>query len=454
MTLASPTVRTAELSGWGRLPRRVCQFASPRDTAELKRLLALGKPVIARGAGRAYGDAALGVEDGLTILMHRFNRVLAFDPIAGEITAEAGVAIGDLVRVVLRHGWFPLVTPGTQHATLGGMIASNVHGKNHTSVGSFDACVCWMDLMTAAGEVVRITRASEPATFDASHGGMGLTGIILRARLRLQRVETGWIRERVVSAPDLDAGLRAHSDPDVADAPYSVAWIDALATGAHLGRMLIHLGAHAASDDLSAGQRPYDTPTRKRVSVPDVVPNWVLSGPLMRAFNNLHWRKGLRDERAGERLVDWESYFYPLDSLVGWNRLYGRRGFVQLQCLLPEATAAAALREILNASATAGLGYLGVLKRLKSVQSMISFPGCGWTLALDVPASPRGLALCNQLEQIAEAAGGRFYLAKDARLPRERLEATDPRVKAFRAFREDRDLTHHFASVQSRRLGL
>ncbi len=451
--MSAPAFRPRPLEGWGRTPRRACPAAAPRDDAELAALLASGGKVIARGGGRAYGDAALGAAEGAVIDMRRFDRLLALDG-EGLLVAEAGVVLGDLVRAVLPRGWFPWVTPGTQYATLGGLIAADVHGKNHHRAGSFGAHVAWIDLMGPDGTVTRAEPGSE--LFAATLGGMGLTGVILRAAIRLQPVETGWIREETVAAEGLEAGMAAFDAAEAGEdaPPYSVAWIDAL-TGA-AGRTLLHLGRHARAGELPepARARPFETPARPRLPVPLDAPSWTLSPPLMRAFNHAHWRSGLRKAAAGPKLVGWEGFFYPLDALLGWNRLYGRRGFVQMQCVLPPETARAALAEMLGESRAAGLGYLGVLKRFGAEGAPFSFPRPGWTLALDIPASRRGHALADRLETLAAAAGGRFYLAKDARLPRARFDASDPRAEGFRAFRAGQGLAARFASAQSERLGL
>ncbi len=444
----------SDIAGWGRTPRARGPVLSPRSP-EAAADLPPG-PIIARGGGRAYGDAALPAEGGTILSLQRLNRLIALDLDRAEVVAEAGVVLGDLIRAVLPRGLFPWVTPGTQFATLGGLIAADVHGKNHHRVGSFGAHVAWLDLLGPDGRVTRASPEAEPELFAATLGGMGLTGVILRAAIRLQRVETAWIREETHAAEGLDAGLaafdRAEAAPDAP--PYSVAWIDALSRGPRLGRTLLTLGAHADRAELAPGQDPFATPPRRRITVPVDAPSWALAPPLMRAFNALFWQAGLRKAGAGTTYVDWERFFYPLDALIGWNRLYGRQGFLQMQCVLPPDTARDALHAILGESAAEGLGYLGVLKRFGAQESAFSFPRDGWTLALDIPASRRGHALSDTLERVAAEAGGRFYLAKDARLPRARFDATEPRAARFRAFRRARGLETRFASAQSERLAL
>lgn len=440
-----------ELAGWGRHPRLACRVETPRDETALARLLTEERgALIARGAGRAYGDAALN--PGLTVSTRRLDRMIAFDAAEGLLTAEAGVVLGDIVRAVLPRGWFPAVTPGTKHPTLGGLIAADVHGKNHHGAGSFGAHVRWLDLMGGDGRVERLGPGDE--LFAATVGGMGLTGVILRARIALRPVESAWIREEIVPAPGLDALMESFEA--AAEATYSVAWVDALARGGALGRGLLMLGEHARRDELDfrARVQPFRAPERRRLAVPMDAPGFLLSRPTIAAFNALYRWAGTRAARRGPRLVDWDRYFYPLDALGDWNRLYGRRGFVQFQCVLPEDGARPGLAALLEATAEAGAGFLAVLKKFGPDASLFSFPAPGWTLALDLPVRRRTLALLDRLEDIALGHGGRFYLAKDAHLSRTRFEASEPRAEAFRALRRSRNLAGRFASAQSERLGL
>ncbi len=433
------------LSGWGRMPVLHCRVETPRDESEAAALVAEG-PLIARGAGRAYGDAALN--PARTLSTARLNRMLAFDPETGLLTAEAGVVLGDVVTSFLPRGWFPPVTPGTRFVTLGGMIAADVHGKNHHVAGGFGAHVEWLDLLTAEG-VTRCSRGENAELFAATVGGMGLTGVILRAAFRLIPVETGWIRQRTVVAPDLDAAMAAFEAAE--DATYSVAWIDCLASGRELGRSLVMVGEHAGAGEL--GDRPAMPPRRKRLRAPLDAPGWALNRWSVKGFNAAYWAAGQRG--GDEKLVDWEGYFYPLDAIEGWNRIYGRRGFVQFQCVLPPETAREGLREILGLTSSEGLGaFLAVLKKFGRHEGALSFPREGYTLALDFPGSPPALKLARRLHGVAIRHGGRFYLAKDALLTRAELDASDPRATSFRDFRARSGADRAFRSALSERLGL
>ena len=440
----------SRLAGWGRYPvRAAAEVVAPADAAGVARALAAG-PAIARGLGRAYGDAALAPR---VIDMTRMDRFLAFVPATGRLEAEAGLSLATLIDTLLPRGWFPGVTPGTRFVTLGGAIAADVHGKNHHRDGSFGSYVDWIDVMGPGGSVTRASRTENPDLFAWTLGGMGLTGVILRAGLRLRRVETGWIRQETLPAPNLDAAIEAFEEG--MDATYSVAWIDALASGPALGRSLVMLGEHARLADLPerARRAPFATPEPPRLSVPLDVPGFVLGPVTVRAFNALYWRMGLRN--AGWRLIPWRPYFYPLDAVGNWNRIYGRRGFLQFQCVLPLAQARAGLKAVLGAIAADGSGsFLAVLKRFGAQDSRLSFPTEGYTLALDFPATPDVLRLMGRLDGLVADHGGRFYLAKDARMPAEVARRTDPRLAAFADWRRGAGLAGAFASDLSERLEL
>jgi decaprenylphospho-beta-D-ribofuranose 2-oxidase len=441
--------RPVSLSGWGRYPTLQADVMVPGGAGDVAAFLT-GGPTIARGLGRSYGDPAIGAR---VIDMRRMDRFINFDPETGTLQAEAGLSLATIIDTLLPRGWFPVVTPGTRFVTLGGAIAADVHGKNHHRDGSFGSFVDGFDLMGADGRIQRCSRTENSDLFHWTLGGMGLTGVILRAQIRLRQVETGWIRQETIPAPHLDAALEVFEDG--MDATYSVAWIDALAKGAALGRSLVMLGEHARLADLPARARgaPLSTPDPRTLSLPFNLPSVALNPLSVRAFNALYWRMGLR--KAGAALVPWRPYFYPLDAIGGWNRMYGRRGFVQFQCVLPLASAATGLRAALSAIAEDGSGsFLAVLKRFGVQDSRLSFPTEGYTLALDFPAAARSLSLLTRLDAIVADHGGRFYLAKDARMSAETLHRTDPRMTDFAAFRRASGLSGAFASAQSKRLGL
>lgn len=437
-----------ETFGWGRFPRKRCRVETPRTEDQL-RAFVLSGDMIARGGGRSYGDSALN--ERLTVSMRGFNRMLDFDTEAGVLTLEAGVTLEEVILTALPRGYFPMVTPGTKFGTIGGLIAADVHGKNHHAAGSFGDHVLWLDLMTAEGEILRCSPEENADLFRLTIGGMGLTGVTLRAAIRLQPVESAWIKQKTIMAPNLAAIIDAIESHE--HWTYSVAWIDCLAKGEDLGRSLLFLGEHARFEDLPAARRdaPLEIPTRKKLSVPFNAPSWVLNKYTVQAMNAHLYRSKSKPEDA---IVDWDTYFYPLDAIHHWNRIYGR-GFMQFQCVLPRATARVGLEQLLGATSDAGMGsFLAVLKLFGAQDSAFSFPTEGYTLTMDFPATRRAFDLMDRLDQIAVAHGGRFYLAKDARLDRKVFEASDDRIDGFREQRRALGAAAVFRSSQSERLAL
>ncbi len=439
-----------ELSGWGGFPKHYGVATEPVNETALVEAVTAGA-VIARGNGRAYGDSAIGLRS--TVNMHRFNHMLSFDRQSGILVAEAGVLLSDIIPAFLPHGWFPPVTPGTKFVTLGGMIAADVHGKNHHKDGSFRNFVDWLDVMDTEGVVHRCSRNEKPELFEWTIGGMGLTGIILRAGIRLRAVPSAWIRQTAQALPNLDAVITAFEAAH--EATYSVAWIDCLQSGDALGRAILMLGEHAIPEELSddAARYPFEIPKKMRRSVPFAPPFSPLNGLTVRAFNALYYWNGCR--KSGTSFLDYDSYFYPLDAIHGWNRIYGRRGFMQFQCVLPLETSRKGLHALLKTTSQEKAGsFLAVLKRFGPQHSAFSFPMLGYTLALDFPATPKMIALMCKLDEITLEHGGRFYLAKDSRMSAQTLHASDPRTEQFRQMRTQLGAAEAFQSHQSQRLDL
>jgi decaprenylphospho-beta-D-ribofuranose 2-oxidase len=439
-----------KLAGWGRYPVVEAQIFAPSTVEELAARVQAGG-AIARGNGRAYGDTAISREN--TIDMRHFNRMIAFDAEKGVLETETGVLLGDVIDTFLPRGWFLFVTPGTKLITLGGAIAADVHGKNHHKDGSFRACVKWIDLMDGSGAVRRCSRRENAELFDYTLGGMGLTGVILRTAVHLRPVESAWIKQRLIPAPNLATAIDLFEQHQ--DVTYSVAWVDCVSGGRHLGRSLVMLGEHARLTDLTPRQRkaPFDAGQKMKLAVPFDAPSCVLNRLSIRAFNTVYYWNGAR--KTGDRLIDWDSYFYPLDSIIDWNRIYGGRGFAQFQCALPLETSADGLSKLLTATSEAGAGsFLAVLKRFGKGEGAYSFPMEGYTLALDFPINRRTLRLMSELDDIVINRGGRFYLAKDSRMTRDTLRHSDARAQAFSQWREQNGLKASFASAQSERLGL
>lgn len=437
------------LSGWGRQPIVNCRIHKPATAAALGRCLQDGG-VIVRGAGRSYGDSA--VQASGTILLEKLGKSIALDLPSGVLSCDCSLTMADVIAHALPQGWFPPVTPGTQFVSIGGAIAADVHGKNHHVVGSFGNHVEWIELLCAGGEMRRCSESQHPELFRATIGGMGLTGVILRAGIRMIPVESAWIRQETLVARDLASAFDLFEMSK--DWTYSVAWIDTLAQGRDLGRAILMRGEHARCHELpnDTQAEPFRLPARRIANVGFDMPPGLLNRWTARAFNMAYWTRNSR--KPGSQLVNYQSYFYPLDSLGDWNRLYGRRGFLQYQCVLPLASSRDGLPQLLQRIRASGLGsFLAVLKLMGRGRGGMSFPMEGYTLALDFPNTPDLPALLNSLDAIVLEHGGRLYLAKDARMTAETFRRGYPESAAFEDVRRAYGAAGVFRSHQSERLG-
>jgi decaprenylphospho-beta-D-ribofuranose 2-oxidase len=444
-----------ELSGWGCFPVETCDVYRPERLEEVKQLLrdGAGSTLIARGRGRSYGDSALNAAGGV-VLTERLDRMLGFDPEAGILHCEAGVTLAEILEVFVPRGYFFAVTPGTKFISVGGAIAADVHGKNHHRTGSIAGALVDFKLLTPHGELLRCARDENADLFFATLGGMGLTGVIAEARVRLRRIATAAMRVTHRRAADLDAALEDMLAED-ARFDYAVTWIDALRPGRSRGRAVAMRAEHARPEELPAARRnePLALRPRRRLTVPFRMPGFTLNALSMAAFNEAFYR-GHPDR---DFIQDFDAYFYPLDGIHHWNRMYGRRGVIQFQCLLPPKTARRGLTEILTRLSSARRpSFLAVLKSCGPASGgLLSFPAPGYTLALDLPHTGSDLlATLAELEAIVLREGGRIYLAKDACLRAEAFEAMYPRLPAFCEARAKVDPEGRLASSQARRLGL
>jgi FAD/FMN-containing dehydrogenase len=437
------------LSGWGRYPIQECITWRP----EKQRGLVLESPMISRGLGRSYGDAALN-ENGNVVLTERVNRFLEFDTESGKLRAEAGVSLAEVIDICLPLGWFPLVTPGTKNVSLGGCLAADVHGKNHHQVGAFSSSVEDFSILTAGGATLTCSRDENADVFWATMGGMGLTGVVSEMTLQLKKVETAYVTSQHVKAADLEAAFTVLAQ-DGPENEYSVAWIDCLARGKKLGRSIVMQGRHAGVDELSVAQKkaPLQAASRRHRRFPIDLPSWVLNPLSISSFNSLYYYQ--QGKKSRPFITDIDRYFYPLDAIEDWNRMYGKKGFVQYQCVLPNAKAFDGIKSMLEKLASSRrASFLAVLKRMGPESGgLMSFPMEGYTLALDLPLRGKGLfALLDELDEQVVAAGGRVYLAKDARLGATAFAGMYPRLEQWQEIKSRIDPGNRFSSSMARRL--
>ena len=450
----APKPNHARLTGWGRYPCAESDVYRPERRAELAAIVtANSSSLIARGAGRAYGDAA--INGGHRVVdLQRLNRMLGFDARSGLLRCDAGVTISEIIDVFLPRGFFPPVTPGTRFVTLGGSIAADVHGKNHHRDSSLGTHVLWFDLMLASGEVRRCSREENAGLFWATVGGMGLTGVILEVELRLQPVESAYLEGEIIRAANLDAAIEAFERAGD-EYGYSAAWIDCVAGKRSLGRSYLAVGNFASRDALPPRLRqcPLAPPPRSGPSVPFELPNFALNELSVRAFNQFIYLT--HPNSRGRTWFDYRPFFYPLDSIGNWTRIYGKRGFVQYQCVWPEGESRAGLVETLEAiSRSRRASFLTVLKKFGAQDGMLSFPMPGYTLALDFPVADGLLEFLDRLDEMVLRRGGRTYLAKDARMRPETFRAMYPRLGEWQQVKAAVDPEHRFSSSLARRLGM
>ena len=439
-----------EVSSWGKYPKVKGELKTVRTKEEaVEKVLQLNH-WIPRGLARSYGDSSLAAEMLLGVALNRF---ISFDVQEGILTCEAGVSFTEIIDVFVPLGWFLPVTPGTKFITVGGAIASDVHGKNHHLEGSFSRHLISFELLIPSGEILFCSREQNFDVFNATTGGMGLTGFILQATFRLKKIETAYISQESSIAKNLDdvfkqfeAGMKS---------TYSVAWIDCMTGGKNTGRSILLKGEHARLAELKepgARQHPLQIANKVKFNIPFEFPDFALNALTFRTMNFLYYNKEPNSVKNSIKAFD--PYFYPLDSINNWNRAYGKRGFTQYQLVLPPDKSFDGLLQILAKIHSAKMGtFVTVLKYFgKQPEGLISFPMEGYTLALDFPVSDSLFPFLNQLDEIVLKAGGRLYLSKDSRMSPEMFRAGYPGLSAFLEVKNRLDPSGKIQSAQSKRL--
>lgn len=438
-----------EIANWGNYPVIESDEKTFSFTEEVKEYISTQQGFIPRGNGRCYGDASLS---GKTISTLKYDKVLSFDTEKGIFECQSGLTLDKILEIIVPKGWFLPVTPGTKFITVGGAVASDVHGKNHHVDGSFSNHILEMDVMLADGNTITCSQSSYSDLFWATCGGMGLTGLITRVKFDLKKIETAYIKQKQVKAKNLEEVIRLFDE--YKHYTYSVAWIDCLKGGNSLGRSILILGEHAKTEDLPESKKntPLVLKTKKQITFPFTLPSFVLNKFTVSAFNFLYYGKNFKKEI--DNVVSYEPFFYPLDAILHWNRGYGKKGFVQYQFVLP-LESKQGLIEIIKKISDHGLGsFLAVLKVFGKQDDLISFPTEGYTLALDFPVRKGLLEFLDELDQVVLKYGGRLYMSKDARMQPTILQAGYKRLPEFIDIVKKYNPENKIRSIQSDRLFL
>lgn len=430
------------LNSWGMYPKIGNSKITFKNSNDIKNNLLENRTYIPFGNGRSYGDSALNEN---IIYTKPHNYFLDFDEENGILHCQSGVLLSEIIESFVPKGWFLKVTPGTKLITIGGAIASDVHGKNHHVEGCFSNCTEEFTLMLANGEIKTCSKTQNEELFKTTCGGMGLTGIILDAKISLKKINSKYINQTTIKTKNLKETFEAFEK--YAYLPYSVAWIDCLAKDENIGKCLLMVGDFANDGEL-------DFKEKKKLNIPFNFPSFALNSLSVKAFNWLYYKKAPNGE--SKQKVDIDTFFYPLDAINNWNRIYGKGGFTQYQFILPKEKSYQGLQEILEAISNSGKGsFLAVLKLYgKANENYLSFPIEGYSLALDFKIEKGLFELLDTLDKIVLKYEGRIYLTKDVRVSKETFEKGYPNIEKFRTFRKENSMYKKFQSLQSKRVGI
>ncbi|KAA9166860.1 FAD-binding oxidoreductase [Amycolatopsis acidicola] len=454
---SQPRTERRTLSGWARTAPTTADVLSTPDVETIAKAVTRAgeRGVLARGLGRSYGDTAQNA-GGLVVDMTALNRIHSIDPDSALVDLDAGVSLDQLMKAALPHGLWVPVLPGTRQVTIGGAIANDIHGKNHHSEGSFGNHVVSMDLLTANGQVRTLTpEGPEAELFWATVGGVGLTGIIVRAKIRMIRTETAYFYADLDRTENLDETIELFKNGSDDKYTYSSAWFDSISTGPKLGRAAFGRGSLATVDqlppDLQADPLKFDAP--QLATLPDIFPNGLANKLTFGMIGELYFRK--TPKHAHGKIQNLTQFYHILDLFGEWNRAYGSKGFLQYQFIVP-LEAEGEFRRIVQRIADSGhVSFLNVIKRFgEGNRAPLSFPMPGWNICVDFPIKKGLGAFCNELDARVLEMGGRLYTAKDSRTSAETFAKMYPRLDEWRKVRHSVDPEGVFASDMSRRLGL
>lgn len=420
---------------WGRHPEHDINIIQFKEFIQKTQ-----NPFIPFGNGRSYGDSC--INDNI-VETKSLDKIISFDEQKGEMIVQSGVLLSSILNCIIKKGWFLFVTPGTKYISVGGAIASDVHGKNHHLDGCFSNYVDWIKIKIPNGETIQCSKRLNQELFHATCGGMGLTGIIIEAKIRLKKINSTNIDQKIFRTKNLKETFDVFEL--IKNEPYSVAWIDCLVKGNKIGRSIIMSGRF--SDD---GDFDFNWP--RQINIPLVFPSYILNKFSVRLFNWIYYNRLIKDRINNQ--TDFNSFFFPLDSILNWNRIYGQNGFTQYQFIIPKKNSYIGLKEVLNEIALYGKGsFLAVLKLYgKENDNYLSFPLEGYSLAIDFKIEPDIFELLDKLDKIIVKYKGRIYLSKDVRVSKKIFESGYPKIDIFRNFRKKNKLMESINSLQSQRL--